>query len=273
MNTYHNLDDGYTPLDISAQELAAQQSINDLAWLDTLQQHLTTYLANRVSIQEIEMFRFCLRHIFLCINTLHQLDFSDPTTAPNAAGLTAYHLGWQQLVSLTGTIERLESLCQLLQGALLSLLDGLDMPTHIPAFTSSPAETGADPFCPSQELSPTTHAQWNAAYAALADYLEHWQLCSIRQVSFLDRFARLLPLIPTLPQMDDALAHLLEYSIAIFGDILLDFQAISTGDEEATATLLLDIAQKADQILACADTLLGALPLLVQHHAPGIGLS
>jgi hypothetical protein len=216
------------------------------------------------------MFRFCLRHTFLCIDTLHQLDFSDPTIAPNASGLTTYHLGWQQLVSLTATIERLESLCQLLQGALLSLLDGLDTPTHTPAFTG---ETGTDPLCEPHELSPTTHAQWNTAYTALADCLEHWQLCSIRHISFLSRFAQFIPIIPTLPQMDGALAHLLEYTIAIFGDILLDFQAISTGDEEATATLLLDIAQKADQILACADTLLGALPVLVQHHAPGIGMS
>src|SRR6266700_669331 len=197
MNTYHNLDDGYAPLDVSAQELAEQQSMGDLAWLDTLQQHLTTYLADRVPTQEIELFRFCLRHIFLCIDALHQLDFSDSTTAPNASGLTTHHLHWQQLVSLSGTIERLESLCQLLQGALLSLLDGLDTPTYAPAFTSSTGEICTDPHGEQHELSPTTHAQWNTAYTALADCLEHWQLCSIRHISFLDCFAQFIPLIPT----------------------------------------------------------------------------
>ncbi len=275
MNNYHNLDDGYAPLDISAPELAMQQPLPliDLTWLDTLQQHLTNHLADHVPQQEIEMFRFCLRHIFLCINTLHQLDFSDPTTMPHGASLTTYHLGWQQLVSLTGTIERLESLCQLLQGALLAFLDGLDVPLPTPALTSSNGAIHTDPPSEQQELYTATHAQWNAAYAALADCLEHWQLSSIRHISFCERFSQLIPLIPTLPQMDSALTHLLEYTIAIFGDILLDSQAISMGDEEATATLLLDIAQRADQILICTDTLLAALPALVQHHAPGIGMS
>lgn len=271
MNSYHNFGEEYAPLDIPAQQMTQQQSMSDLAWLDTLQQHLTAYLVDRVKMQEVEIFRFCLRNIFLCVDRLHQLDLSDPTTAHNASMLTVYRLDWQQLVSLTEAIERLEALCRLLQGALLSLLDGLDVLPQTPVATAD--NNGTDDLSAPHEFSPVAHAQWNTAYTALADRFEYWQLCSIRQISFSDRFAPFITVIPVLPQVDAALSALLEDAIAIFGDILLDFQAVSTGDEEAAATLLLDIAQKADQILANSDTLLEALPILAQHHAPGQGMS
>ena len=273
VNNYYNFDGEYAPLDVSTLEMAAQQVMTDLGWLDTLQQHLTGYLADRVKAQEIEVFRFCLHHIFLCIDTLHRLDLSEITTAHKTSGLTTYHRDWQQLVSLMGNIERIESLCQLLQGALLSLLDGLDTAPHTATLASCAGSNGTDTIAEQHELSQVAHEQWNMAYTALADRFEHWQLCSIRHMSFLDRFAQFMQFIPTLPQMDSALAELLEHGIAIFGDILLDFQAVSTGDEEAAATLLLDIAQKADQIIICTDTLLEVLPMLVQYHAPGIGMS
>lgn len=51
--------------------------------------------------------------------------------------------------------------------------------------------------------------------------------------------------------------------VAIFGDILPDIQGISEGDDEAAATLFLDLTQQTDQILLQTEAMLEPFPHLL----------
>jgi hypothetical protein len=108
---------------------------------------------------------------------------------------------------------------------------------------------------------------WNYAHTLLTERLIDWQEYHNRYHIFTDQFTDLITAIPSLAQMERAFDFLLENIHTIFGEVLLDFQAVSSSDDDvAIATLLLDLMQKADLVLLHIDTLLDPLRILIKHY-------
>ena len=91
--------------------------------------------------------------------------------------------------------------------------------------------------------------------------------------SFAAQFAHLLPIAPTLPELDAPFATILDSAGAIYGDILPGFRAILSADEAMIAALLYDLMQQSDQLLMKFDTTLEPMNTLIKHYAIGSELS
>jgi hypothetical protein len=173
-------------------------------------------------------------------------------------GLLRRHHHWIQLQAIQQLLERLSSLCQLLNTTVSSLLDALD--TNLPPALKQ--ETPTQPF--EQYLQHLTQQeQWDEAVRQLSETLSDWQQQQHNRRVFSQRFTD-LDLEDSPAEIDTGFDLLLDYVTSIFAEILLDFQAVSTGDDEAVATLLLDLLQKVDQAHVQITMLHGAIGRMVR---------
>jgi hypothetical protein len=270
-----------------------EQESADSAWLAIILEQLNLYFGSRAWPQDIEILGFSLHHLFHCVNILYEVALTDPiepsegqtsasiTSIPPitkqaipAEDLIYYHGIWTQLRSIKTTIERIDALCQLLNGALTGLLDAFDVCDN-PYTSRSMIEqtTRLRPLHNSPVALENTSAagasqqSWNHAHTVLTERLIDWQEYQDHYHTFTDQFSDLITTIPSLAQMERAFDFLLENIHTIFGEVLLDFQAVSTGDDDAAvATLLLDLMQKADLVLLHIDALLDPLRILIKHY-------
>lgn len=248
----------------------------DEVWFLPLFEHVQTYCGNRANPEDMCMLRFCLQHIFLCVDTLYSatlLDLTPSTSTPTKLeDILKHRRTWTQLQETKRILDRLEPLCQLFNGAVTNILASLDpLPESHTRSSTMPSEEMDTIDIANAPGTTDTHSrtfqeQWEQALIFLTSRLGEWQQCHIRHRSFSSQFIALIAEIPTLAEIDSPFDHLLENARAIFGEILLDFQAISAGDDEAVATLFLDMLQKSDQILLQIDTLMEPLHSIIKHY-------
>jgi hypothetical protein len=115
--------------------------------------------------------------------------------------------------------------------------------------------------------------RWEQAFSTLTQQLLSWQQRHTSSPTFASQFARLLPTIPALSELDAAFATILDNAGAIFGDILPGFRAILSSDESMVATLLYDLMQQSDHLLVKFETTLEPMNALIKYFAIGPDLS
>ncbi|HLZ63170.1 MAG TPA: hypothetical protein VKR06_40075 [Ktedonosporobacter sp.] len=235
-------------------------------------ERLRTCFKRCVDAEDMELLGFSLHHLFYGVNTLYQ------SVLPNLTACTAHiveiettgcqYCLWLHLQEVKRLLERIEPLCRLLNGAIISILDSLDALRRLGGEQKA---TRKDEGREKDQCWQQTMAQerWELALSVLTDRLNSWHQYHTKRLSFTIQFTNLLPHIPTLAHMDTAFDLLLDNAGAIFGEILQDFQAISIGDDEAMATLLLDLMQKVDQLLLQIDILVEPLHMLIRYYAIG----
>ena len=109
--------------------------------------------------------------------------------------------------------------------------------------------------------------QWEQAFGSLTEHLRSWHANHGDGRLFTSHFPHLADTIPTLAQANAAFALLLANTCSIFEDILPGLRALPAGDDEALATVSLDLMQKADQIYLQGHTLLEPLCCLIKQYA------
>ncbi|HEX4203696.1 MAG TPA: hypothetical protein VHZ51_05785 [Ktedonobacteraceae bacterium] len=237
--------------------------------LATLLAFIHTYFDERIDHEDLTSFNFCLQRLFSGIDMLYIALLPELKrytaqqqrnyyTLPNQGQVQSeqaanrYYI-WVCLQKVKHQLERIEAHCQLANNLAVALLEALTL--HEPAANEQPVA-----------LLPTiSREQWKNELAVVTDRVGDWQHKHGEQGAFSMQFAGQLTSIPTLAHMDTAFDLLLDNASAIFGTILADFRAVTPGDDEVLATLLLDIMQKNDLLLWHIDVLLEPLsPLLKQ---------
>jgi len=247
-------------------------------------ERLRTCFKRSIDAEDMELLGFSLHHLFYSVNLLYRRVLPDLTACTMHAAegqeltrdLGCQYCVWLHLQEAKRLLERIEPLCQLLNGAIISILASLDALRRLeeeqkaqklqtPGLQERKRQEKEQ--CWQETLA---QGRWELALSILTERLNSWHQSHTKRISFTIQFANLLPHIPTLAHMDTAFDLLLDNAGAIFGEVLQDFQAISVGDDEAMATLLLDLMQKVDQLLLQIDILLEPLHILIRRYAIGV---
>lgn len=233
----------------------ATESVEDDLLL--LLQRLPNYFRGRAERDDIETLVFCLHRLYNSIDTLYQHTLPALTQLTSQrqtvhATFTHRHALWEQLQAILLLLERIESHCHLLLGTTNCVLATLD--TTEDAVFSTEAATAY-----------IGTEQWQHAYEVLSLALHNWQEQHKAHLTFATAFA--LTSIPSLIQIDTALALLFDSANAIFGDIIPDIQLVAQGDDEVVATLLFDLMQQNDLLLIQISKLVEPLQQLMKHFA------
>ena len=181
---------------------------------------------------------------------------------------------WSQLQTINRTLDRMEPLCHLLSDSTECILESFDMTSELillPQEEEAQQEEGAN--TEKGWLQITDPERWEQAFSAVTQHLLCWQHNHTSLPSFATQFARLLPTIPALPELDDAFATILDNAGAIFGDILPGFRVLLSSDESMVAALLYDLMQQSDQLLVKFETTLEPMNALIKYYAIGPELS
>ncbi len=239
-------------------------------------ERMLAYFAERAHEEDIHVFSFSLQHMFTHIDYLYRhalpalLQSSLMKMAPALSSmddLLYQHTTWMKLRSIKQTLNRVEPLGHLLNDAAERMLDALDLSSDEEISHEKFALQSASYADDQEWLRIHNQERWDLAVANLTGSLHCWQDACSQNALFKDYFAQVLPSIPALVLLDDAFAALLDCAGAIFGDILLNFQALSPGDDEVAATLLFDLMQQVDQSLLQIDRTLEPLHALTEHFA------
>jgi hypothetical protein len=267
---------------------------------------LVAYFHNRAHIDDLDVLSFSLHHLFCRIDYLYE------TALPRLAGLVQSEAGtgmtgamgatgqagshylphaqhvrhrqqvWTQLQTINRTLDRMEPICHLLSDATECILERFDASTDMIGFLEAEAgdekqdrTTGTDDEedVMNLVLAMTDAGRWDHAFAAIAGSLLSWQEQYSKLSPFTTHFAPLLQAIPLLPEIDAALATILDSAGAIFGDILPGFRAILDCDEAMIAALLYDLMQQSDHLLVKFDTTLEPMNMLIKYYAVSTSLS
>jgi hypothetical protein len=259
---------------------------------------MVAYFHRRANIDDLDVLSFSLHHLFC------RIDFLYEAALPRLAALTQAETEmpgqeerlssqqqkqmdhaqyvrhreqvWTQLQAINRTLDRMEPMCHLLSDATECILERFDASIDMIGFLeeepqgrskSKAAEPGDDDF---QIIDAE---RWEHAFAAISRSLLSWQAQYSKLTPFTTQFAPLLQAIPMLPEIDAALATILDSAGAIFGDILPGFRAILQSDEAMIAALLYDLMQQSDQLLMKFDSTLEPMNMLIKYYAVGTSLS
>ncbi len=234
-----------------------------------------SYFQQRTYADDIDVLSFSLYHLFCRVDYLYRTvlpDLLSVSSAPIAEesrfeDLLRHQHIWTKLRTIKYTLNRLEPLCNLLGDATECMLDVLDM-------TGGETPAQKNPLSP--PLSEENEQEWmhtlsqerqDGALTAVMESLAEWQENYNDLTLMVDHFSHLIIAVPELVQLDEAFTVVLDSAGAIFGDILPSFQALSTGDDDAVATLLFDLMHQADQLLAQYDAVLEPLHALIEQFA------
>lgn len=238
----------------------------DIAALTIAFEHFGACINNRTGTDDLEIISFCLHHLFYSIDALYQVAL--PELAANRGQPNAPHQRyriWILLREIKSSLERIKLLCRLLNGAITSILDTLDM-----AGTRSTLEDAhldeSDPASDQFWQEAIALEQWDQAFSLLTEHLRNWNAHHTAR-PFSSHFPHLTAAIPTLAWANEAFALVLEEASSIFRDILPGLRAIALGDDEVLATVLLDLMQKTDQIYLQSNMLLEPLHFLSKQYA------
>ena len=265
-----------------------------LSGLRLMLERLVAYFQQRANLEDKDTLIFGLCHLFshvdaLYCETLPALASIIHTRTSSSAIKTRiafrYAL-WTHLQQMQQHVERIESLCHLLNRTVPHLLSTLDMPDM--------AQVSKDEVVSMRE--PNDSAQndterWQQAYERLTTRLNAWQERNEERLTFASSVtqqakdssspasvssARYSPdtaldpssstIRPLLTRIDASLMLVLDSAGAIFGDIVPDFQGFSHGDDEVVATLLFDLMQQADLLLIQCDALFRPLQDFIRHY-------
>lgn len=227
-------------------------------WLQPLLEHIASYFGERIAQDDVDLLSMSLDHLYRSIDKLYATIL--PTLAAafvmNEESQQRQYTIWIQLRQSKKALERIEILCHLLSGTLTSVLSALD------ASNSSTERQESKRFT----LSATLGAR-AVAFAQLQHQLEEWQHGFVEQQPLLLSIMESIPSSARAEIVERGWDVVLLSAVAIFGDILPDIQGISEGDDEAAATLFLDLAQQTDQILLQAEAMLEPFSLLIKQYA------
>ena len=235
---------------------------------------LVAYFTNRAQIDDLDVLSFSLHHLFC------RVDFLYTNALPALASWTAtaqerpvppetrQHI-WTQLQTINRTLDRMEPLCHLLSDSTECILESFDLTSEMIPLPQEEEETNNE----KSWLQFTDPERWEQAFSAVTQHLLSWQQSHTSLPAFTSQFARQLPTIPALPELDDAFATILDNAGAIFGDILPGFRALLSSDESMVAALLYDLMQQSDQLLVKFETTLEPMTTLIKSYALGPELS
>jgi len=262
-----------------------------LSGLTLMLERLVAYFQQRAASDDRETLVFCLHHLFhhvdeLYCETLPALATithtrtaslaSSPSSLKTRIGFR-YAL-WTRLQEMQQHIERVESLCHLLNRTVPRLLCILDMP----------GEPQNNRHSSNGSMSPEDDTErWQHAYELLTRRLNTWQERNGERLSFASDTTQhpdktsnsglsvttsevsnlsSSAIQPVLSKIDGALMLVFDSAGAIFGDIVPDFQIVARGDDEVVATLLFDLMQQGDLLLIQCDALFGPIQDLIRHY-------
>jgi hypothetical protein len=242
---------------------------------------IVAYFTNRAQIDDLDVLSFSLHHLFC------RVDFLYNSALPALANWTAAAQGrpvqpapearqhiWTQLQTINRTLDRMEPLCHLLSDAAECILESFDLSSEmIPLPQEEQMREGDEANSEKGWLQLTDPERWEQAFSAVTQHLLLWQQHHTSLPAFTAQFARLIPTIPALPEIDDAFATILDNAGAIFGDILPGFRALLASDESMVAALLYDLMQQSDQLLVKFETTLEPMNALIKYYAIGPELS
>ena len=267
---------------------------------------LVAYFHNRAHIDDLDVLSFCLHHLFCRVDYLYEtalprlaaLSQSEARAgAPGEYGISTSQATrndarrsvrhrqqvWTQLQTINRTLDRMEPICHLLSDSTECILERFDASTDMVGLiepepgdelvgkpTDRPAEQDGEDAV---NLVLTDAGRWDQAFAAITHSLLNWQGNYSKLAPFTVQFAPLLQAIPLLPEIDAALATILDSAGAIFGDILPGFRAILEADEAMIAALLYDLMQQSDHLLVKFDTTLEPMNMLIKYYAVSTSLS
>lgn len=248
---------------------ATEKASSYIAALTIACEHFAICVDNRAGADDLEILSFCLQHLFYSVDALYQVALPELAThegqEQKSTPQQRYRV-WLLLREIKSALERIKLLCRLLNGAITSVLDTLDM-----AGTQSVAEDieldESDPAYARLWQEALALEQWEQAFSSLTEHLRGWHANHGDGQLFASHFSHLSDTIQTLVQANAAFTLLLENSCSIFADILPGFRAIPLGDDEVLATVSLDLMQKADQIYLQGNTLLEPLCCLIKQYA------
>jgi hypothetical protein len=234
----------------------------------------------RIQTNDRDILCFCLHHLFLSIDNLSHITYStlneqvlsvDASSPAPVQDLRRHHSIWTRLQAIKQVLERMKSLCQLLNDASRSMLSSLDTRT----ISLSPSTPGSP-----EEAAPASAIQPSAEQFqdALTPVLDTWRQCLTRQPqhTFHHHFAHLLATsaaistAPTLARIDNAFSLLFKSACLLFSDTL---PTLNTAGQEAAAALLLDLMQKVDQMVQQIDVIIASLHTLIKLHALATGMN
>lgn len=261
---------------------------------------LVAYFHRRAHIDDLDVLSFSLHHLFCRIDFLYEtaLPRLVALTQPEQAIELHGHDGpqhpqqqknhaqyvrhreqlWTQLQAINRTLDRMEPICHLLSDATECILERFDASTDMLGFLDQEpvrdrASEASEQDDASNYFQMIDAGRWDHAFAAITRSLLRWQEQYSKLTPFTTQFAPLLQAIPLLPEIDIALATILDSAGAIFGDILPDFRAILESDEAMIAALLYDLMQQSDHLLVKFDTTLEPMNTLIKYYAVGTSLS
>lgn len=241
---------------------------------------LVAYFTNRAQIDDLDVLSFSLHHLFCRVDFLYTSAL--PTLASWAAAAQGrsvppeerQHI-WTQLQTINRTLDRMEPLCHLLSDSTECILESFDLTSEMIPLPQVEEAQGEEEGANNEKgwLQITDPERWEQAFSVLTQHLLSWQQSHTSLPAFTSQFARLLPTIPALPELDDAFATILDNAGAIFGDILPGFRALLSSDESMVAALLYDLMQQSDQLLVKFETTLEPMNALIKYYTIGPELS
>ena len=246
-------------------------------------ERLVAYFQHCANSDDKETLIFGLCHLFSHVDTLYCETLPALTTITHTRATSSaiktriafrYTL-WTHLQQMQHHIERIESLCHLLNRTIPRLLSVLDASDAV----HQPNDSMQDDM-----------ERWQQAYQLLTGRLNAWQEHNEQRLTFASSAipdkssgvpsmnavsvpssdtpldASLAAMRPLLTRIDASLILLLDSAGAVYGDIIPDFQSVSHGDDEVVATLLFDLMQQADLLLIQCDALFRPLQDLIRHY-------
>lgn len=269
--------------DVKEQDIA-------IGGLTLMLERLVAYFQHSAMPEDRETLVFCLHHLFRHVDTLYCETLPALTTITHTrtasslqalkTRITFRYTLWTRLQQMLQHIERIESLCHLLNRTIPRLLGVLDTPDI--------RRGSEDAMISIPHLNDSTQAgteQWQQAYEQLTTRLSAWQERNGERLTFASNTSSnesvrpsgegvpdeathaSIPVIRSLlTRIDASLMLVLDSAGAIFGDIVPDFQVVARGDDEVVATLLFDLMQQGDLLLIQCDALFGPLQDLIRHY-------
>jgi len=242
---------------------------------------LVAYFTNRAHIDDLDVLSFSLHHLFCRVDFLYNkaLPALASWTATTQARPTQpdarqrQHI-WTQLQTINRVLDRMEPLCHLLSDSTECILESFDLTSDmIPLPDDEKTQEREEANSEKDWLQIVDPERWEQAFSAVTQHLLSWQQHHTTLPAFVSQFARLLPTIPALAELDAAFATILDNAGAIFGDILPGFRAILSSDESMVAAMLYDLMQQSDQLLVKFETTLEPMNALIKYYAIGPELS
>lgn len=283
----------YAAPDIEAQVQENNEQRVALNGLILMLDRLVGYFQQCADTDDRETLIFGLCHLFSHVDALYcetlpelsSIIHTRPTVSAIKTRMAFRYALWTHLQQMQQHIERIESLCHLLNRTIPHLLSMLD--------TSDIAQPDREMATPMRHLNDYVQEdteRWQQAYELLTTRLNAWQERNEERLTFASSVTAdenpgtasvnvshstaanapldSSPVIirPLLTGIDASLMLVLDSAGAIYGDIVPDFQGVARGDDEGVATLLFDLMQQADLLLIQCDTLYKPLQDLIRHY-------